>query len=206
MFDKLKSLFRAQPTLIRPEYDYLFEKAPDNQWVCLDFEMTGLNPKTDHILSVGAVHIEQTAQGLLHINTGQALSLICRPPILPSPDNIIIHGLRPIDVENGISHEQLLQQLLPFIGNRPIVGFCIDLDMAFLNALVKPYIGVNLPNKLLDVSVMEQARQQKRLGDQPAPRKHLNHLIDEYQIPRLTAHDALNDAMMTAMVFCHLQK
>ena len=37
-----------------------------------------------------------------------------------------------------------------------------------------------------------------------ANRKHLAALMDDYHIPRLPAHDALNDAIMTAMLFTHL--
>ncbi|MFB2538543.1 MULTISPECIES: 3'-5' exonuclease [unclassified Acinetobacter] len=206
MFDALKSLFSNKPHLLHPEYQYLFDKAPTDEWVCLDFEMTGLNAKTDHILSVGAVKIVKQ-HGLLQMHSSDALSLICRPPVLPTPENIIIHGLRPIDVENGINHDELLAQLLPFIGSRPIIGFCVDIDMAFLNALVKPFLGKNLKNQLIDVSKMEQAQRQKKSGSENAvSAKHLDQLIDEYQIPRLPAHDALNDAIMTAMVFCHLYR
>lgn len=196
--------FIKQKQLKRPEYQYLFDTPATQEWVCLDLEMTGLNPKTEHILSVGAIKIVQK-DGVLSIDTGNALSLICRPPTLPSPESIIIHGLRPVDVENGISYDELLTQLLPFIGNRPIVGFCIDMDMAFLNAIIKPFLGTTISPELLDVTILEQRlRQRKAMSDIAVHRKHLNVLIDEYHIPRLPAHDALNDALMTAMVFCHV--
>ncbi len=120
----LKSLFGfgdGRQSLTDPSFGYLFDKPPADEWISLDLEMTGLNPKTDHILSVGAVKISRT-DGVLSIDTANALSLVCRPPVMPSTDSIVIHGLRPMDVENGVDYDQMLKILLPFIGSRPILG------------------------------------------------------------------------------------
>ena len=87
-----------------PSFGYLFDKPPADEWISLDLEMTGLNPKTDHILSVGAVRIFRT-DGVLSVDTANALSLVCRPPVMPSTDSIVIHGLRPMDVENGVGYD-----------------------------------------------------------------------------------------------------
>lgn len=190
-----------------PSFAYLFDKPPADEWISLDLEMTGLNPKTDHILSVGAVRIART-DGVLSVDTANALSLVCRPPVMPSTDSIVIHGLRPMDVENGVGYDEMLKVLLPFIGSRPLLGFCVDMDIGFINTQTKRLLGVNLPNKSLDISNLEQAYRQRhnRNPDAPCDKKHLNTLIKEYDIPILPAHDALNDAMMVAMLFCHLQR
>lgn len=211
MFAWLKNLTKSPSTALkkleRPEFAYLFDTPPPDEWVSLDLEMTGLNAKTDHILSVGAVIIKKE-HGHFELDTANALSLVCRPPIMPSDDSIIIHGLRPSDVANGMDYEAMLNILLPFMGSRPVVGFCTEMDMAFVNTLVKPFLGVPLLNTCFDVSLMEQAMSQKQHSghDLLAKRKHLTVLLDEYRIPRLPAHDALNDAMMTAMLFCHLKE
>ena len=189
-----------------PNFAYLFDKPPVDEWISLDLEMTGLNPKTDHILSVGAVRICRT-DGVLTVDTANALSIVCRPPVMPSVDSIVIHGLRPMDVENGVSYDEMLHLLLPFIGSRPLLGFCVDMDVGFLNAQSKRMLGVNLPNKSLDISSLEQSYRQRynRNPDAPIDKKHLITLIKEYNIPQLPAHDALNDALMVAMLFCHLR-
>ncbi|UNU73691.1 3'-5' exonuclease [Moraxella nasovis] len=213
MFDFIRRVFLSEhkkhhqkSLLIRPEFGYLFDGIPD-EWVSLDLEMTGLNPKTDHILSVGAVSIKHK-DGVLTMDTADALSIVCRPPVMPDTSTIVIHGLRPIDVQNGVSYNEMLERLLPFIAGRTVVGFCVDMDMRFLNALAAPYLGVKLPNKTLDVSVLDQKIRQKKQRDPNVfvEKKHLNQLLKSYKIPLLPAHDALNDAMMTAMLFCHLNK
>lgn len=220
MFTFLTKIFGKQNTqnalrkrrlakLTNPNYGYLFDKSildDTKAWVCLDFEMTGLNPKTDHILSVGAVKIVKDDTGF-SLDTASSLSLVCRPPVMPTEQTIVIHGLRPIDLTNGISYDQMLDKLLPMIGTNPIVGFATKMDMAFLQKQVKQKLGVTLLNQCIDVSMMEQNyRQQKTKNpDMVVSPKHLHTLIKEYNIPLLPAHDALNDALMTAMVFCAIQ-
>lgn len=194
---------RQKKRLIRPEFEHLFSPTPVDKWVSLDLEMTGLNPKQDHILSIGAVHLEKTEQGLI-IDSGNALSLVCRPPVMPTDETIVIHGLRPSDVENGLSYDEILPILLNFIENRTVVGFCVAMDMAFLNAIAKPFLGINLPNVTIDVSQLHLQQQQRQNPNHIYQAKHLNQLLDEFNIPKLSAHDAVNDAIMTAMLFAHL--
>lgn len=208
MFDFVKKLFNnnQKGKLTSPEYSYLFDEPPADEWVCLDLELTGLNTKSDHILSVGATKIIKDGT-TFRVDTASALSIICRPPVMPDTNSIVIHGLRPMDVENGLTYDEMLAQLLPFIGARPIVGFCTSMDVVFLNTLIKPRLGIKLPNRLLDVSILDQKIRQKanKNGDLPVDKRHLNELLQSYKIPILPAHDSLNDALMTAMLFCHLK-
>ncbi|MDO4224255.1 MAG: 3'-5' exonuclease [Acinetobacter sp.] len=214
MLSWIKNTFATQKAayqksrLLRPEFAAIFDQLPD-EWVSLDLEMTGLNPKSDHILSVGAVRIrkDHNKQGnAFVIATDEPLNIICKPPIMPTTENIIVHGLRPMDLQGGMSYDAMLEQLLPFIAGRTLVGFCVDMDVKFLNTLVKPFLGFNLPNDVLDVSRLDQhLRLNKVIPDVLPELRHLNTLLDEYQIPRLPAHDAYHDALMCAMLFCHLQ-
>ena len=40
-----------------PEFRFMFEDPPPFEWVSLDCETTGLNVRTDEIISIGAVRI-----------------------------------------------------------------------------------------------------------------------------------------------------
>lgn len=207
MFNPFKAFFNKnqQAKLSNAKYRYLFEPPPTNEWVCLDLELTGLNPKTDHILSIGAVKIKKHNIGFT-IDVANPLSVICRPPIMPDTKSIVIHGLRPMDLQNGATYDTMLNQLLPFIGSRPIVGFYVGMDVAFLNAIIKPKIGIKLPNTLIDVSTLDVKLRHKlhKNSDIPIDKRHLNELLNAYHMPILPAHDSMNDALMTAMLFCHL--
>ena len=139
------------------------------------------------------------------IDTGNCLHLVCRPPVMPDRDTIVIHGLRSADVEIGISYDEMLELLLPFIDNRPIVGFCPQIDTAFLNPLVKRYMGTSLPNDVIDVREFYSRRMGNPNQSAPNPSQHLTNILAHYDIPELGTHDAYNDAVMTAMAFLHLR-
>lgn len=189
-----------QKRLLRPELNGMFEPPVENQWVAIDCEMSGLNAKKNHLLSIAAIHINGSV-----IDTGQGLHLICRPPVMPTKDTIIIHGLRPIDVENGLNYEQMLAKLLPFIGNRPIVGFCPQLDISFLNPLVKAYMGTYLPNPVIDIRTLYNRYSGNRTQGIPHQSSHLSAICQQLKLPDMAAHDAYNDAIMTAMAFLLLK-
>ncbi|HCN16565.1 MULTISPECIES: 3'-5' exonuclease [Psychrobacter] len=186
--------------LQRPELAFMFSKPLAKQWVAIDCEMTGLNPRKHHLLSIAAIHINDNT-----IDTGNGMHLICKPPVMPDRDTIVIHGLRTADVEHGMSYEEMLAYLLPFIGNRPIIGFCTQLDTGFLNPLVKRYMGTALPNKIIDVRQLYSQRMGDRTQGIPNQSQHLSNILAHYDIPELGAHDAYNDAIMTAMAFLHLR-
>ena len=40
------------------KYEFLFDKTLNDEYVCFDCETTGLNPKKDDIVSIGAVIIK----------------------------------------------------------------------------------------------------------------------------------------------------
>lgn len=186
--------------LQRAELSSMFEPPVDDQWVAIDCEMTGLNPRKHHLLSVAAIHINGDT-----IDTGNGLHLVCRPPIMPDRDTIVIHGLRSADVEQGMSYDEMLELLLPFIDNRPIVGFCPQIDTAFLNPLIKKYMGTTLPNEVLDVRRLYSQRMGDRDPNTPRPSQQLPKILAHYNIPEFGSHDAYNDAVMTAMAFLHVR-
>jgi DNA polymerase-3 subunit epsilon len=198
----LKSLNTSwqKTQLQRPELESMFAPPTPEQWVAIDCEMTGLNARKNHLLSVAAIHINGNS-----IDTGNGLHLVCRPPVMPDRDTIVIHGLRTADVEHGMSYDEMLALLLPFIDNRPIVGFCPQIDTAFLNPLVKRYMGTTLPNKVLDVRELYSRRMGDRTQGIPNQSQHLTNILAHYEIPEIGAHDAYNDAVMTAMAFLHVR-
>ncbi len=125
LFHRIKNLFvgqklaRQKQRLSKPEYAYLFDtplsKVP-HEWVSLDLEMTGLNAKQDYILSVGAVQVRKESNGFV-IDTDSALSLVCRPPVMPTHDTIVIHG----EHDEVISLAQVLDWARP--QSLPVVVF-----------------------------------------------------------------------------------
>ena len=46
-----------QHRLRRPEYAFVLEPGPPGEWVAIDCETTGLDVRTDEVVSIGAVRV-----------------------------------------------------------------------------------------------------------------------------------------------------
>ena len=197
MFDSfLKNWNRKKLKNIR--FDFLFEEALPNEYVCLDCETSGLNPQKDEILSIGAVHIKDNK-----ILMRKTFNIFLKPSKNINVESIKIHHIRPVDLENGIDAQEAIYQLLDFIGSRPIVGYYIKFDVAIISRYTKEFIGIKLPNKTIEVSSMYYNTIRKRSDCQFVDLR-FDTILKKLDIPILGKHDALNDALMTAMIFLKL--
>ena len=181
-------------------FDFLFDEPSTNEYVCLDCETSGLNPKKDEILSIGAVHIKENK-----ILMRKTFNIFLKPSKNINPESIKIHHIRPIDLENGIIPQDGIYQLLEFIGSRPIVGYYIKFDVAIISKYTKEFIGINLPNKTIEVSSMYYKIRKKTTHYEFIDLR-FNTILKNLDIPALGKHDALNDAIMTSMMFLKLKE
>ena len=197
MFDSfLKNWNRKKLKDIR--FDFLFEEPLPSEYVCLDCETSGLNPQKDEILSIGAVHIKDNK-----ILMRKTFNIFLKPSKNINVESIKIHHIRPVDLKNGIDAQEAIYQLLDFIGSRPIVGYYIKFDVAIISRYTKEFIGIKLPNKTIEVSSMYYNTIRKRSDCQFVDLR-FDTILKKLDIPILGKHDALNDALMTAMIFFKL--
>ncbi len=192
--------------LARPEFAFLLEPPPPNEWVAIDCETTGLNRRTDEIIAIGAVRI--VGQRIL---TSQRLELLVRPDKEVPADSVRIHRLRSRDVAQGLPLLEAMHQLLHFIGSRPLVGYYLEFDVAMLNRAVWPLLGMGLPQQRIEVSALYYEYKFKQLPpyqqfDNANIDLRFATLMDDLALPQREAHDALNDAVMAAMAFVKLRQ
>ncbi len=189
-----------------PSYRFMFDPAPPNEWVALDCETTGLNPRTDEIISIGAVRIVGN-----RIMTSERLELLVRPTRGVSPESVRIHRLRERDLAQGLAIEDAVQRLMHFIGSRPLVGYYLEFDVAMLNRAIWPLLGQGLPQPKIEVSALYYEHKFRQL----APYQQQGNvaidlrfatLMQDLQLPLRDAHDALNDAVMAALAFIKLRQ
>ena len=185
--------------LLDKRFDFLFDEPILNEYVCLDCETSGLNPKKDEILSIGAVHIKENK-----ILMRKTFNIFLKPSKNINPESIKIHHIRPIDLENGINPQEAIYQLLEFIGARPIVGYYINFDVAIISKYTKELLGIKLPNETIEVSSMYY-KIRKKSTDYEFIDLRFDTILKNLDIPRLGKHDALNDAIMTSMMFLKLR-
>ncbi|MCT7908266.1 3'-5' exonuclease [Arcobacter lacus] len=181
-------------------YDFLFDTPAQNEFVSLDCETTGLNPKKDEILSIGAVLIRDNK-----ILMRKTFNIFLKPSKDINIESIKVHHLRQIDLENALEPEIAIYQLLDFIGSRPIVGYYIEFDMAIISKYTKKYLGIKLPNEPIEVSgIYYDSR--KSTSNYGFIDLKFDTIMKNLNIPVLGKHDALNDAIMTSMIFLKLKQ
>jgi len=183
----------------------MFDPPPAQEWVALDCETTGLNVRTDSIISIGAVRIQGS-----RILTSERLDLLVRPQSSMAADSVRVHRLREQDVAQGLPVEEAVRQLLHFIGSRPLVGYYLEFDVAMLNRTVKSLLGIGLPQPKIEVSALYYDYRFRQLPpyqqhDNADIDLHFDTLMKDLDLPVRTAHDALNDAIMAALAFIKLR-
>ena len=180
-------------------FAFLFEDSCEDEIVVFDCETTGLNPKTDDIVSIGAVKIKGNK-----ILTNEAIHLFVKQKKQINHESIVIHQIRHCDLVGAIPVEEAIERFLYYIGSRKLVGYYLEFDVAMINRYTKPMLGVTLPNKKEEVSAIYY---DKKILTIPQGNIDLRFdtIIKELALPKLEAHDALNDAVMTAMMYLKLR-
>ena len=190
-----------------PRFRFMWDKPPENEWVALDCETTGLNTKTDNIIAIGAVRIRSN-----RVMTSERLELLVRPDEKKSfsADSVRVHRLRAQDVAQGTAPDDAMMQLMTFIGSRPIVGYYLEFDIAMINRVLFPMLGMGLPQPKIEVSALYYDHKYKQLPatarDTSSIDLRFDSLMRDLDLPLWPAHDALNDAVMAALAFLKLRE
>jgi len=182
------------------EFEFLFEEDKSGEYIVFDTETTGLNPKKDDIISIGAVKIKDNK-----ILTSQTFEVFIKNSSEISSKSIEIHQIRPIDLENAKTADIAIREFLKFIGSRPIIGYYLEFDVSMINKYIKPMLGVNLPNEMTEVS---EIYFDKTISLIPQGNIDLRFdtILKKCNVPDMGAHNAVNDAIMTAMIYLKLTK
>jgi DNA polymerase-3 subunit epsilon len=189
-----------------PRFAFMWDAPPEDEWVSLDCETTGLNTKTDDIISIGAVRIRGN-----RIMTTERLELLVRPEKKRlSADSVKVHRLREQDVAQGISADEAVMQLMYFIGSRPLVGYFLEFDVAMINRVLFPILGMGLPQPKIEVSALYYDYKLNQMPHHARDSRDIDLRFDSLMknlgLPLWPAHDALNDAIMAALAFLKLRQ
>jgi DNA polymerase-3 subunit epsilon len=180
-------------------FAFLFDESDDDTFVCFDTETTGLSPRKDEIISIGAVKIQNGK-----ILASQKLELFIKPCKKLDQKSITIHRLRHIDLQNGIDIEHAIERFLYFIGSSTLVGYYLEFDVAMINKYLKSILGIKLPNKQIEVSTLYY-----RYKAGPVVQRNVDLRFDsimkDLDLPFFGKHDAINDAIMTSMIYLKLK-
>src|SRR4029077_20377537 len=97
------------------------------RFVVLDSETTGLDPRTDRIITIGAVAV-QNREILLEDSFERLLK------VANNTSTVTVHGITRDESRKGIEEPEALESFLDYLKDAVIVGHHIGHDMATLDA------------------------------------------------------------------------
>lgn len=170
----------------------------------LDTELTGLNPRRDEIVSIGAVRIRD-----MRILVEENFYTCVRTRKALPKESTLVHRITSERVKTAPELEEVLPEFLAFCGSALLVGHYVQLDLAFLNKAARRILGGAMPNLSVDCARLAQAyvANLHRRGHREFSLDgtfQLAKLAKEYGLPLFEQHNALEDALQTAYLFVFL--
>ena len=160
------------------------------EFLALDVETTGLDPRTDHLLSLGWVPVVGTQVVLAH-----ARELRVRPPgDVDVGSSATIHRLTDDQLSDAASLADVLPLLLRALHGRVLLAHHTPIELEFLAAATVSAYDSRPPLTAVDTMSL-QHRLQADVHGEAAGSLRLDAARRAYGLPRYSAHHALTDAM-----------
>lgn len=181
------------------EWACLLRPAPPGEWVSLDLETTGLDPRTDHILSLAAVPVRDG-----RVLTSERFERRIRADREFGIESIRHHLITPGEAAEGVSVTTAVREFLLWLQGRTLLGYHLGFDLAMLSPHVRALTGFGLPNPRVDLADAFAARARRAQPDAP-PDLRFQHIADTLGVPVLGRHSALGDAVTVGLCWLSLQ-
>jgi DNA polymerase-3 subunit epsilon len=171
------------------------------RFVVLDSETTGLNPRTDRIITIGAVAVQAG-----EIVIDDSFSVLLR--VSENTSAVTVHGVTRDESRGGIEEAVALERFLDYVRDGVIVGHHIGHDVGTFDAAYERHWSTHLLNRSLDTMdlTLHLERDGAFAGRPPIRQFTLDALCDMFGVVPHGRHTASGDAFITAQVFLRLLK
>lgn len=196
-FNWFKKIVKEYPKFWET-YISSFDENQDKKkrYVVFDCETTGLDYKSDRILSIGAVAIENN-----QIIVGDFMEVFLQQDIFKA-ESVPIHGILKEGKEEKIVEAEAIIRFLEFIKDATLVGHHLDFDIEMINQGLDRLDVGKLKNQAMDTDIMYQ-----KLKHLPYEQHStLDELCTIYKIRKSDRHTASGDAFITALLFLKLKR
>lgn len=158
------------------------------RFVVVDVETSGLDLRSDRLLSIGAVAVEAGA-----IHPADSIELVLRQTQESGHDNILLHGIAGGQQRAGLPPAEALRLFSAFVGADPLVAYHADFDRHFLERAAREALGVRAHWTWIDAAWLAPA-----LLDRVGVHRPLDDWCAAYGISHVARHNAASDAFATA--------
>jgi DNA polymerase-3 subunit epsilon len=176
-------------------FDLKLKENIEQRVVVFDTETTGLDFRTDVILSIGAVGIDGNI-----ISVKDSLELFVIQTVFKR-ETVPIHGILKEGKEEKITETEGVIQFLNFIKDAVLVGHHVSFDVKMINEGLKRMGLGKLKNRSIDTDKMYQ----KFKGLQQDQHSGLDELCGIFKIQKSDRHTAIGDAYITALIYLRLK-
>jgi DNA polymerase-3 subunit epsilon len=168
-------------------YDSSAELLRSLNFCVIDLETTGGNPDTEKIIEIGMVKIENR-------KISEERSFLVNPQ-KEIPDFVQkLTGIRKADVEHSPKIEEVIDEIVTFIGDSILVAHNTSFDIPFLNGVLKKLQRPLLENKVICTNIMTKYMIPDIMSS------NLNYMSQMFDISHSQAHRAIEDARATGML------
>lgn len=151
----------------------------------IDLETTGGNHIKDQIIEIGMVHID-------HMEVGKSKNFLINPQ-RDIPDFIQrLTNITDKTVKNAPIIEDVVDEIILFIGDRILVAHNSGFDVPFLNSVLKRVNKEELNNKVICTNIMTKHLIPEMMSS------NLGYMSKIFKINHEKAHRAMEDAIATA--------
>lgn len=164
--------------------------------IVFDTETTGLDPAAgDRIVQIGALELVN------HIPTGRSFMTLVRPDREMDPRAQAVHGISDEMLRDQPRFPEIVDEVLKFFEDAPLVAHNAEFDRAFFNAELKLVGYPTLPAARF-IDTLAIAREKL-----PGQRLSLDALCRQFGIDTSMRdkHDALVDCQILAQVYLELR-
>lgn len=189
-----------------PLHELLAQPWPDRRMACrdaglvaLDLEATGLDPRHDHMVSIGLVEVRGMC---IHLDT--ALHRLIRTSRPMPEDTAIIHRVTDDRAAGGAALAEVLPEVLQRLTGRILLAHHAWVEQRFLSTACQRLYGAPLVLPTIDTQALAQRLMRNRNQFARSTSLRLFNLRAYYGLPRYQAHNALSDALATAELFLAL--
>ena len=167
------------------------------RFVVLDTETTGLNPKTDRILSIGAVAVKNFS-----VDVSDSFETLVKQDQKQS-DSIAVHEITPGVSAKADLPKDVMERFLQFLGGSVIIGHYVEFDHTILSESCKRQLGFGLANQQYDtMQLLRRTDNHFAYSNLTKPGDfELENVCNRFNIPIADRHTAMGDAFATALLF-----
>ena len=168
----------------------------NRDWIVLDTETTGFDPKSDRIIEIGAVRIRD------RVITDEIFHHYLQPDRLVNPSAIAVHGITDQFLLDKKRFKDIADSFIEWVADGVLIIHNAPFDVGFLNMELTRHGFDPLEryiSDVIDTLVMARSKHRGKKND-------LNTLLARYDVENNNRkfHGALLDATLLAQLFLRM--